>query len=86
MDWSDHAIWWPTRNIWLDKTRLDTLHMDIKYAIDIYGYMATYILLRFFSIFIDIDIDIDSDIHIFFILPFFPAILLSIYILICLSI
>lgn len=21
MDWSDHAIWWPTRNIWLDKTR-----------------------------------------------------------------
>lgn len=21
MDWSDHAIWWPTKNIWLDKTR-----------------------------------------------------------------
>jgi len=21
MDWSDHAIWWPNRNIWLDKTR-----------------------------------------------------------------
>lgn len=21
MDWSDHAIWWPTRNMWLDKTR-----------------------------------------------------------------
>ena len=21
MDWSDHAVWWPTRNIWLDKTR-----------------------------------------------------------------
>merc|ERR1711974_17635 len=19
MDWSDHAIWWPTRNIWLDR-------------------------------------------------------------------
>ena len=21
MDWSDHAIWWPEKNIWLDKTR-----------------------------------------------------------------
>ena len=21
MDWSDHAMWWPERNIWLDKTR-----------------------------------------------------------------
>ena len=21
MDWSDHAMWWPDRNIWLDKTR-----------------------------------------------------------------
>jgi len=21
MDWSDHAIWWPNRNKWLDKTR-----------------------------------------------------------------
>ena len=21
MDWSDHAIWWPSQNKWLDKTR-----------------------------------------------------------------
>ena len=21
MDWSDHAMWWPAKNIWLDKTR-----------------------------------------------------------------
>ena len=21
MDWSDHAMWWPEKNIWLDKTR-----------------------------------------------------------------
>ena len=21
MDWSDHAMWWPKKNIWLDKTR-----------------------------------------------------------------
>ena len=21
MDWSDHAIWWPEKNMWLDKTR-----------------------------------------------------------------
>eukprot|EP00094_Tigriopus_californicus_P000246 TCALIF_00239-PA protein Name:"Similar to Fit1 Unc-112-related protein (Drosophila melanogaster)" AED:0.10 eAED:0.11 QI:8/0/0/1/0.8/0.66/6/0/584 len=21
MDWSDHAIWWPEKNLWLDKTR-----------------------------------------------------------------
>lgn len=21
MDWSDHALWWPTRNIWLTRTR-----------------------------------------------------------------
>ena len=21
MDWSDHAIWWPEKNVWLDKTR-----------------------------------------------------------------
>ena len=21
MDWSDHAMWWPEHNIWLDKTR-----------------------------------------------------------------
>lgn len=21
MDWSDHALWWPTRNIWLSRTR-----------------------------------------------------------------
>ena len=20
MDWSDHAMWWPEKNIWLDKT------------------------------------------------------------------
>ena len=21
MDWSDHAMWWPEKNIWLDNTR-----------------------------------------------------------------
>ncbi len=21
MDWSDHAMWWPEKNVWLDKTR-----------------------------------------------------------------
>ena len=21
MDWSDHAMWWPDKNVWLDKTR-----------------------------------------------------------------
>lgn len=21
MDWSDHALWWPTRNTWLTRTR-----------------------------------------------------------------
>ena len=21
MDWSDHAMWWPEKNIWLEKTR-----------------------------------------------------------------
>eukprot|EP00096_Caligus_rogercresseyi_P005049 TRINITY_DN1986_c0_g1_i1.p1 TRINITY_DN1986_c0_g1~~TRINITY_DN1986_c0_g1_i1.p1 ORF type:complete len:758 (-),score=259.79 TRINITY_DN1986_c0_g1_i1:769-3042(-) len=29
MDWSDHALWWPERNRWLDKTRwtLDQYHI-----------------------------------------------------------
>ena len=21
MDWSDHAVWWPTKNMWLNNTR-----------------------------------------------------------------
>ena len=39
MDWSDHAMWWPEKNIWLDNTRwtldqynITGTHLKIIYA------------------------------------------------------
>lgn len=31
MDWSDHALWWPKKNMWLEKTR---------FTLDQYGVQA----------------------------------------------
>nr|CAD7447055.1 unnamed protein product [Timema bartmani] len=35
MDWSDHALWWPARNVWLTRTR---------FTLDQYGVQADALL------------------------------------------
>ena len=38
MDWSDHAVWWPTKNMWLNNTRC-------RMSAQFYNYLDKYVWL-----------------------------------------
>ena len=43
MDWSDHAMWWPEKNIWLDNTRWTLDQYNITgYLLSEYKYSKSF--------------------------------------------